>query len=130
VLHNILYAAFAFVAGWLADNGRDDETAAVVLEPMQGENGVVVPPVGYLQAARRITSEHGALLWLDEIQTGIGRTGTWFAFEPEGITPDLVTVLRLASRRSTVMALSVTAADSAPSSIGKPLSVMMNGRRR
>ena len=72
----------------------DDETAAVVLEPMQGENGVVVPPAGYLQAARRITSEHGALLWLDEIQTGIGRTGTWFAFEPEGITPDLVTVAK------------------------------------
>ena len=72
----------------------DDETAAVVLEPIQGENGVVVPPAGYLQAARRITSEHGALLWIDEIQTGIGRTGTWFAFETEGITPDLVTVAK------------------------------------
>ncbi len=72
----------------------DDETAAVILEPIQGENGVVVPPAGYLQAARRITSEHGALLWIDEIQTGIGRTGTWFAYETDGITPDLVTVAK------------------------------------
>jgi acetylornithine aminotransferase len=72
----------------------DDETAAVVLEPIQGENGVVVPPDGYLQAARRITSEHGALLWIDEIQTGIGRTGDWFAHTAAGITPDLVTVAK------------------------------------
>jgi acetylornithine aminotransferase len=72
----------------------DDETAAVVLEPIQGENGVVVPPDGYLQAARRITSQHGALLWIDEIQTGIGRTGDWFAHTAAGITPDLVTVAK------------------------------------
>ena len=56
-----------------------DETAAVVLEPIQGEAGVVVPPDGYLAAAREITRDNGALLWLDEIQTGIGRTGEWFA---------------------------------------------------
>lgn len=72
----------------------DDETAAVVLEPIQGENGVVVPPDGYLKAARRITSQHGALLWIDEIQTGIGRTGDWFAHTAAGITPDLVTVAK------------------------------------
>jgi acetylornithine aminotransferase len=72
----------------------DDETAAVVLEPIQGENGVVVPPDGYLQAARQITAEHGALLWIDEIQTGVGRTGDWFAFQAEGITPDIVTVAK------------------------------------
>jgi acetylornithine/N-succinyldiaminopimelate aminotransferase len=72
----------------------DDETAAVVLEPIQGENGVVVPPDGYLQAARRITSQHRALLWIDEIQTGIGRTGDWFAHTAAGITPDLVTVAK------------------------------------
>ena len=52
-----------------------DETAAVLLEPIQGEAGVVVPPDGYLADARRITRDHGALLWLDEVQTGIGRTG-------------------------------------------------------
>lgn len=72
----------------------DDETAAVVLEPIQGENGVVVPPAGYLAEARRITSEHGALLWIDEIQTGVGRTGDWFAFQAEGISPDIVTVAK------------------------------------
>ncbi|WP_112243511.1 acetylornithine transaminase [Kribbella monticola] len=72
----------------------DGETAAVVLEPIQGENGVVVPPDGYLEAARRITSEHGALLWIDEIQTGVGRTGDWFAFQAAGITPDIVTVAK------------------------------------
>ena len=72
----------------------DDETAAVVLEPIQGENGVVVPPAGYLAEARRITSEHGALLWIDEIQTGVGRTGDWFAFQADEISPDIVTVAK------------------------------------
>ena len=55
-----------------------DTTAAVVLEPIQGEAGVILPPRRYLRAAREITSQHGALLWLDEIQTGMGRTGTWW----------------------------------------------------
>jgi len=72
----------------------DRDTAAVVLEPIQGENGVVEPPVGYLAAARDLTRRHGALLWLDEVQTGIGRTGAWFAHQSEGITPDLVTVAK------------------------------------
>ncbi|MFL6158536.1 MAG: aminotransferase class III-fold pyridoxal phosphate-dependent enzyme, partial [Marmoricola sp.] len=72
-----------------------EETAAVVLEPLQGEAGVIVPPDGYLAAARRITAEHGALLWLDEIQTGVGRTGQWFAAstDPE-VAPDLVTLAK------------------------------------
>jgi acetylornithine aminotransferase len=56
-----------------------NQTAAVVLEPIQGEAGVVVPPADYLAAAREITRDNGALLWLDEVQTGIGRTGEWFA---------------------------------------------------
>ncbi len=72
----------------------DDETAAVVLEPIQGEAGVVVPPEGYLQAAREVTRQHGALLWLDEVQTGVGRTGEWFAHAPSGVTPDLVTLAK------------------------------------
>jgi acetylornithine aminotransferase len=71
-----------------------DRTAAVVLEPIQGEAGVVVPPAGYLEAAREITRKHGALLWFDEVQTGMGRTGTWFAHEPSGVTPDLVTLAK------------------------------------
>jgi acetylornithine/N-succinyldiaminopimelate aminotransferase len=72
----------------------DAETAAVVLEPIQGEAGVRVPPMGYLQAAREITSRHGALLVLDEVQTGVGRTGDWFAYQHEGARPDVVTVAK------------------------------------
>jgi acetylornithine/N-succinyldiaminopimelate aminotransferase len=77
-----------------------DRTAAVVLEPVQGEAGVVVPPRDYLAKARRITADHGALLWLDEIQTGIGRTGTWLAHrnealcDPLGSAPDIVTLAK------------------------------------
>jgi acetylornithine aminotransferase len=72
-----------------------DRTAAVVLEPLQGEAGVLVPPAGYLAAARRITRDHGALLWLDEVQTGVGRTGRWFAAagDPD-VAPDVVTLAK------------------------------------
>ena len=76
------------------DAAMDATVAAVLLEPIQGEAGVVAPPDGYLQAAREIASEHGALLWLDEVQTGIGRTGAWFAHEQSGVVPDLVTVAK------------------------------------
>jgi acetylornithine aminotransferase len=72
----------------------DETTAAVVLEPIQGEAGVVVPPEGFLAAAREITARHGALLWLDEVQTGIGRTGEWFGHSGSGVTPDLVTLAK------------------------------------
>ena len=72
----------------------DDTVAAVLLEPIQGEAGVIEPPDDYLPAARRIATEHGALLWIDEVQTGIGRTGEWFAHLPSGVTPDLVTVAK------------------------------------
>jgi acetylornithine aminotransferase len=76
----------------------DDRTAAVVLEPIQGEAGVLVPPEGYLPAARRITEENGALLWVDEVQTGIGRAGAWYAHQlPDiggGVLPDVVTVAK------------------------------------
>jgi acetylornithine aminotransferase len=71
-----------------------DETAMVILEPIQGEAGVVVPPAGYLAAAREITARHGALLALDEVQTGIGRTGYWYAFQSEGVEPDVVTLAK------------------------------------
>ena len=71
-----------------------DDTAAVVLEPIQGEAGVRVPPAGYLDAARRITARHGALLVLDEVQTGLGRTGEWFAYQHDGVVPDVVTVAK------------------------------------
>jgi acetylornithine aminotransferase len=72
----------------------DADTAAVVLEPVQGEAGVRVPPEGYLRVARQVTRRHGALLVIDEVQTGIGRTGEWFAFQREGVVPDVVTVAK------------------------------------
>lgn len=72
----------------------DDNTAAVFLEPIQGENGVVVPPEGYLQAAREIATRNGALLVFDEVQTGIGRTGSWFAFQRAGVLPDVITLAK------------------------------------
>ncbi|MBB0243339.1 acetylornithine transaminase [Streptomyces alkaliphilus] len=71
-----------------------EETAMVILEPIQGENGVVVPPRGYLTAARRITRATGALLAVDEVQTGIGRTGEWFVCGAEGVTPDVITLAK------------------------------------
>ncbi len=72
----------------------DEDTAAVFLEPVQGERGVMPPPPGYLAAAREMTSAHDALLVVDEIQTGTGRTGRWFAYQREGIAPDVVTVAK------------------------------------
>ncbi len=72
----------------------DGQTAAFVVEPIQGEVGVVVPGEGYLRAARAITAEHGALLVVDEVQTGIGRLGTWFAFQQAGVTPDVFTLAK------------------------------------
>ncbi|MCI3244308.1 acetylornithine transaminase [Streptomyces spinosisporus] len=72
-----------------------DETALVILEPIQGEIGVVTPPPGYLKAARAITAATGALLVLDEVQTGIGRTGHWFEYQAhEGVLPDVVTLAK------------------------------------
>ena len=69
-------------------------TAAVVLEPMLGEGGVVPAPAGYLEAARQVTRQHGALLVLDEVQTGIGRTGAWFAHQTAGVEPDVLTLAK------------------------------------
>ncbi len=70
----------------------DGETAAVVVEPIQGEGGVNVPPAGYLSGLRELCDRRGALLILDEIQTGIGRTGRWLSLEHEGVVPDVVTL--------------------------------------
>jgi acetylornithine aminotransferase len=73
----------------------DETVAAVVLEPMQGEAGVVVPSADYLVAAGRIAHDNGALLWLDEVQTGIARTGAWFAHQLlDGVEPDVVTLAK------------------------------------
>jgi predicted acetylornithine/succinylornithine family transaminase len=77
------------------DKALDPETvAAVLLEPIQGEGGVVVPSSDYLGAVRALCSERNALLMLDEIQTGLGRTGHWFAFQAQGLEPDVVTMAK------------------------------------
>ncbi|MEV0948889.1 acetylornithine transaminase [Rhodococcus sp. NPDC049939] len=76
------------------DRAVDADTAAVFLEPMMGESGVVVPPEGYLVGARKITADRGALLVLDEVQTGIGRTGSFYAYQACGIVPDVITLAK------------------------------------
>ena len=72
----------------------DDRVAALFVEPIQGEAGVLELPEGYLRVARELTAKHGALLIVDEIQTGAGRTGDWFAFQHEGIVPDAITLAK------------------------------------
>lgn len=76
------------------DAAVTDQTAAVILEPIMGESGVIVPPAGYLAQARRITAERGALLIFDEVQTGIARTGTFFAHQAAGVVPDIMTLAK------------------------------------
>ncbi|WP_150308707.1 acetylornithine transaminase [Planctomonas psychrotolerans] len=76
------------------EEAMDDTVAAVLLEPIKGEAGVVELPEGYLARARELTERFGALLILDEIQTGIGRTGRWFAYEHYGIVPDAITIAK------------------------------------
>jgi acetylornithine/N-succinyldiaminopimelate aminotransferase len=68
-----------------------DQTAAILVEPIQGEGGINVPSPGYLEGLRRLCDERGVLLMLDEVQTGMGRTGNWFAYQEEGIEPDILT---------------------------------------
>lgn len=73
------------------------DTAAVILEPIQGEGGIHVPPVGYLRKVRQITKKKGVLLILDEVQTGMGRTGRMFACEHEGVVPDILCLAKALS---------------------------------
>jgi putrescine aminotransferase len=73
------------------------KVAAFVVEPIQGEGGVVLPPPGYLAGAKRLCAEHGTLLVLDEIQTGLGRTGTFLALEAEGVVPDVLVLAKALS---------------------------------
>src|SRR6202034_1946660 len=70
------------------------ETAAILIEPVQGEGGVVIPPDGFLQGLRDLADEHKILLMFDEVQTGCGRTGQWFAYQHFGVTPDVMTLAK------------------------------------
>ena len=72
----------------------DGSVSALVVEPIKGEAGVIDLPEGYLRRARELTEQHGVLLILDEIQTGAGRTGSWFAFQQHGIVPDAIAVAK------------------------------------
>jgi predicted acetylornithine/succinylornithine family transaminase len=76
------------------DAALTPDVAAVLLEPIQGEGGVRPAPAAYLQGARRLCDERGALLMVDEVQTGLGRTGAWFGFQHAGVHPDVVTVAK------------------------------------
>ena len=70
------------------------DVVAILVEPIQGEGGIVVPEKGYLSKLRKLCNETDTLLMLDEVQTGIGRTGEWFAFQEEGIEPDVLTIAK------------------------------------
>jgi len=90
LLHEATFVPYGDLAA--AEGAISDDVAAVMVEPIQGEGGIIVPPAGYLSGLRRACDAAGALLILDEIQTGLGRTGRWFALEHEGVVPDVLTV--------------------------------------
>lgn len=92
LLPGVTHVSFGNIAALTAAVGPD--TGAIILEPIQGEAGVMPADSGYLRAAREIATASGALLILDEIQTGIGRTGSWFAFQEAGIQPDAMTLAK------------------------------------
>lgn len=72
----------------------DDETCAILIEPIQGEGGVRIPPDGFLEGLRKLADAHELLLMFDEVQTGCGRTGDWFAYQRCGVTPDVMTLAK------------------------------------
>ena len=74
-----------------AEAAFDDETAAILIEPIQGEGGINIPSAGYLEGLRALCDRHGALLMMDEVQTGLGRTGEWFAYQHFNFEPDVLT---------------------------------------
>src|SRR5262245_22024865 len=72
----------------------DNETCAILVEPIQGEGGIRIPPTGFLPGLRKLCDERGLLLMFDEVQTGCGRTGNWFAYQKYGVTPDVMTLAK------------------------------------
>jgi predicted acetylornithine/succinylornithine family transaminase len=86
------YAPFGDLAA--VEKLIDDETAGILVEPIQGEGGVVFPPDGFLAGLRELADRHDLVLAFDEVQTGCGRTGSWFAFQKYGVTPDVMTLAK------------------------------------
>jgi predicted acetylornithine/succinylornithine family transaminase len=76
------------------EQAMTERTAAVLLEPIQGEGGMRVPPAGFLKAVRELTTRHGCLMLLDEVQSGVGRCGTMWAYEQEGVVPDAMAIAK------------------------------------
>ncbi|QDU20679.1 aspartate aminotransferase family protein [Urbifossiella limnaea] len=92
MLPGFVYAPFGDLAA--AEKAIDAETAAVLLEPIQGEGGINLPPAGFLEGLRELCDRHGMLLMLDEVQTGMGRTGAWYAHQHWNVKPDVVTLAK------------------------------------
>ena len=92
LLQNFTHVEFGNIAS--LEVAMDTDTAAVILEPIQGEGGIIVPPDGYLTAVRALCDKYGVLLIADEVQTGIGRTGKWFGVDHEGVTPDIMALAK------------------------------------
>ena len=92
LVKNIKHVTFGDVSAMR--KAVNKKTAMVIVEPIMGEAGVIVPPFGYLKQLRELCSEHGVLLVFDCVQTGIGRTGTWFGYEEEKIRPDVITLAK------------------------------------
>lgn len=92
IVKKIKYVPFGDISAM--ERAVNKKTAMVIIEPIQGENGVIVPPAGYLKALREICDVNGVLLVIDAIQTGMGRTGFWFGYEQEEITPDVITLAK------------------------------------
>jgi acetylornithine aminotransferase len=92
LLKKVKFIPFNDIAA--AKKAISNKIAMIIVEPIQGENGVVVPDFGYLKALRDLTAKHGVLLVLDCVQTGMGRTGEWFGYENEGIVPDVITLAK------------------------------------
>ncbi len=92
IVKKIKYVTYGDISAM--ERAVNKKTAMVIVEPIQGENGVIVPPAGYLKALREICDANGALLVIDAVQTGMGRTGFWFGYEHEEITPDVITLAK------------------------------------
>ena len=92
LLKNVKHVAFGDIKK--AKRAINSRTAMVIVEPIMGEAGVIVPPLNYLKELRQACTNNGALLVIDAVQTGIGRTGQWFGYEYSGIKPDVITVAK------------------------------------